>query len=545
MIESHSDYLVAGSGIAGLCCTLELASHGQVTILTKKEDFESNTNYAQGGIACVATAEDSFEEHVRDTLVAGAGLCNEQVVRELVHDGPPLVRQLIDWGVRFTMPASAEAGNAASKDLALYDLGREGGHSRRRILHAKDLTGREVERALLKCLREHPNVTFLEHHVAIDLVTEPTENGRRCTGVYALDANKEKLEVFRAPIVVLATGGLGRVYQHTTNPQIATGDGVAISWRAGLPVSNLEFVQFHPTSFYNPSGETFLVSEAVRGEGAILRRVNGDSFMEHHDPRGCLAPRDIVALAIDAEMKQHGESHVLLDCSHMTEEFFTNRFPAINEHCRQHGVCPPKQFIPVVPAAHYSCGGVPTDREGKTNLLGLYAVGEVACTGLHGANRLASNSLLEALVFGHRAAQSAILASPAPLSPVPEHPVWFREYNPHGDVEGVRIEHCKNEARSLMWDYVGIVRRTDRLEWAKERLNLLKREVDGYFAKGCATVGVIELRNIVQTGLLVVMCALCRRESRGLHCNLDYPAQHTEEAHDTMLWPGSSPGELS
>ena len=537
MQESHSDYLVTGSGIAGLCCALELASHGQVTILTKKEDFESNTNYAQGGIACVATAEDSFEEHVRDTLIAGAGLCNEEVVRELVRDGPPLVRQLIDWGVRFTMRATVESSGSVSNDLTLYDLGREGGHSHRRILHSKDLTGREVERALLKCLREHPNVTFLEHHVAVDLIVESAGGERRCTGVYVLDANQEQLEVFRAPIVVLATGGLGRVYQHTTNPQIATGDGVAMSWRAGLPVSNLEFVQFHPTSFYNPGGETFLVSEAVRGEGAILRRINGESFMEHHDPRGCLAPRDIVALAIDSEMKKHGESHVLLDCSHMTEEFFTNRFPAINQHCREHGAYPPMQPIPVVPAAHYSCGGVTTDREGKTSLPGLYAVGEVACTGVHGANRLASNSLLEALVFGHRAAQSAMLTKVQPPSPVQEHPDWVKEFNPHGEVEGVRIEHCKSEARSLMWDYVGIVRKTDRLEWAKERLNLLKREVDGYFDEGFATVDVIELRNIVQTGLLVVMCALCRRESRGLHCNLDYPAQQTEEAHDTVLWP--------
>lgn len=547
MEEIHSDYVVIGSGIAGLCFALEVASQGTVTILTKKEDFESNTNYAQGGIACVATAEDSFENHVQDTLIAGAGLCHEGVVRDLVRDGPPLVRQLIDWGVHFTTRSNGEstANPSPPKDLGVYDLGREGGHSHRRILHAKDLTGREVERALLKCLRNHPNVTFLEHHVAIDLITEnPIDSPRCCTGVFALDVEESRIRVFRAPIVVLATGGIGRIYQHTTNPVIATGDGIAMAWRSGLPVGNLEFIQFHPTAFYNPTGETFLISEAVRGEGAILRRLNGEGFMELYDSRGCLAPRDVVALAIDAEMKKHGESHVLLDCSHMEEEFWVDRFPWINQKCREHGICPPADPIPVVPAAHYSCGGVVTDRTGKTRIAGLYVVGECAFTGVHGANRLASNSLLEALVFSHRAAVSAMeTAGPQP-TPLKKLPHWLQRFSSNGNVEGVRIEHCKSEARSLMWDYVGIVRRTDRLRLALQRLELLKKEVDSYFEEGNTADGVVELRNIVQTSILVIQCALCRKESRGLHYNLDFPDNLESEAHDTILDPLSG-SELS
>lgn len=545
MEETTSDFIVVGSGIAGLCFALEAAQKGTVTILTKKEDFESNTNYAQGGIACVATAEDSFEDHIRDTLVAGAGLCHEEVVRDLVRDGPPLVRQLIDWGVHFSTHGKGEdsPGQTPPTDLALYDLGREGGHSHRRILHAKDLTGREVERALLKCLRNHPNVTFLEHHVAIDLITEyPIASPKCCTGVFALDVEDSRIKVFRASVVVLATGGTGRIYQHTTNPVIATGDGIAMAWRAGLPVGNLEFIQFHPTAFYNPTGETFLISEAVRGEGAILRRLNGDSFMEQYDSRGCLAPRDVVALAIDAEMKKHGDSHVLLDCSHMNEEFWTDRFPWINQQCRKHGVIPPCDPIPVVPAAHYSCGGVVTDRMGRTRIVGLYVVGESAFTGVHGANRLASNSLLEALVFSHRAAVSAMESMAPPPTPLRKLPKWLDLFSPAGNVEGVRIEHCKTEARSLMWDYVGIVRRTDRLRLALQRLELLKKEVDSYFEAGNAGDGVVELRNIVQTSILVIECALCRKESRGLHYNLDFPKTLDAEAHDTILDPLSWAG---
>ena len=350
-----------------------------MTILTKKEDFESNTNYAQGGIACVSTVEDSFESHVQDTLVAGAGLCHEDVVRNLVEEGPLLVHKLIDWGVRFTLNEEAETeGEAPPHDLSLYDLGREGGHARRRILHAKDLTGHEVERALLKCLRSHPNVRFLEHHTAVDLLIDSSGPQPFCYGVLALDVNGLKVGAFLAPVVLLATGGIGRIYQHTTNPPIATGDGIAMAWRAGLPVANLEFVQFHPTAFFSESGKTFLISEAVRGEGAVLKRLSGETFMEKYDERGCLAPRDIVARAIDTEMKLHGETHVLLDCSHMSPEAFMDRFPAIYRLCKEHGADPPKEPIPVVPCAHYSCGGVLTDGDGRTRVKGLFVTGECA-----------------------------------------------------------------------------------------------------------------------------------------------------------------------
>ena len=535
----QSDFIVVGSGIAGLCFALEVAETGQVTILTKKEDFESNTNYAQGGIACVATAEDSHDDHVRDTLIAGAGLCKEEVVRVLVKEGPELVHQLIDWGVRFTLrEETAEEGGPLPQDLALYDLGREGGHSKRRIIHAHDLTGREVERALLVCLRAHPNVNFLEHHIAVDLLTEDGDEGPRCVGVLGLDSHGDELKTFVAPVVVLSTGGLGRIYQHTTNPPIATGDGVAIAWRAGLPVANLEFVQFHPTAFYSESGKTFLISEAVRGEKAQLKRLSGETFMEEYDQRGCLAPRDIVARAIDTEMKVHGEPHVLLDCSNMTPEFFAKRFPAISKLCQDHGVTPPGEPIPVVPSAHYSCGGVVTDCEGRTSLRGLFVTGECACTGIHGANRLASNSLLEALVFSHRAAQTVMKASLSkqPL-PVPALPSWVAEWKGGSDFEEVRVQHCRDELQRLMWNYVGIVRKTDRLQLSLERIEILKNEVDTYLEEGHGTPAILELRNMVQTAELVVRCALSRKESRGLHYTLDYPEPVESEAVDTVLDP--------
>ncbi|MCA9448404.1 MAG: L-aspartate oxidase [Candidatus Omnitrophica bacterium] len=529
--EFESDFLVLGSGIAGLCFALELASKGSVILLTKKEDFESNTNYAQGGIACVSTAEDSFEAHVQDTLRAGAGLCDERTVRELVRDGPPLVHQLIEWGVRFTT-ASKHPGEVAPQDLDLYDLAREGGHSHRRILHAKDLTGAEVERALLACLRDHPNVTFLEHHTAIDLLVG---EGRVCQGALAMDSEGRGLKVFRAKVTLLATGGLGRIYLHTTNPMIATGDGIAMAWRAGLPVANLEFIQFHPTSFYSASGKTFLISEAVRGEEAILRRIDGVAFMKNYDDRADLAPRDIVARAIDTEMKKHGHPHVYLDCTAMTQEFFEERFPSIKNLCNSRGVNPPGEFIPVVPAAHYSCGGVVSDREAQTAMPGLLVAGEVAHTGIHGANRLASNSLLEALVFSHRAALSAkeyLPTAPKPTVPIPE---WCQGWKGQQEIEMVRIEHSRGEIRWIMRDYVGIVRRTDRLELALDRLNLIQNEVEGYVAEGHITPSIIELQNMVQTAVLVVKSAISRHESRGLHYTLDYPEPLESEAHDTVL----------
>jgi L-aspartate oxidase len=459
------------------------------------------------------------------------------VVRVLVKEGPELVHQLIDWGVRFTLREEAgEEGGPLPQDLALYDLGREGGHSKRRIIHAHDLTGREVERALLVCLRAHPNVSFLEHHIAVDLLKDDGDEGPRCVGVLGLDSHGDELKTFVAPVVVLSTGGLGRIYQHTTNPPIATGDGVAIAWRAGLPVANLEFVQFHPTAFYSESGKTFLISEAVRGEKAQLKRLNGETFMEEYDERGCLAPRDIVARAIDTEMKVHGEPHVLLDCSNMTPEFFAKRFPAISKLCRDHGVTPPGEPIPVVPSAHYSCGGVVTDCEGRTSLRGLFVTGECACTGIHGANRLASNSLLEALVFSHRAAQT-VMQTPSPKEPleVPPLPSWVAEWKGGADFEEVRVQHCRDELQRLMWDYVGIVRKTDRLQLSAERIEILKNEVDRYLDEGYGTPAILELRNMVQTAELVVRCALSRKESRGLHYTLDYPEPVESEAVDTVL----------
>jgi len=529
--EFQSDFLVLGSGIAGLCFALELASEGTVTLLTKKEDFESNTNYAQGGIACVSTAEDSFESHVQDTLRAGAGLCKEEVVRELVQDGPPLVHQLIEWGVRFTT-ASKEKKPTLPKNLHLYDLAREGGHSHRRILHAKDLTGAEVERALLSCLRGHENVTFLEHHTAIDLLIG--DNGV-CQGAVGMDSWGKEIKVFRAKVTLLATGGLGQIYLHTTNPAIATGDGIAMAWRAGLPVANLEFIQFHPTSFYHPSGKTFLISEAVRGEEALLRRPDGEAFMQSYDDRADLAPRDIVARAIDTEMKKHGLPHVYLDCSAMTSEFFAERFPAIKKLCNEAGVFPPEDAIPVVPAAHYSCGGVVSDREARTAMPGLLVAGEVAHTGIHGANRLASNSLLEALVFSHRAALSALDYLPTAPTPTAATPAWCETWKGGNDIEQVRIEHGRGEIRWIMRDYVGIVRCTDRLELALDRLNLIQNEVEGYVCEGHITPSIVELRNMVQTSVLVVKSALSRHESRGLHYTLDYPEPVDSEAHDTVL----------
>ncbi|MCA9428067.1 MAG: FAD-binding protein, partial [Candidatus Omnitrophica bacterium] len=418
------------------------------------------------------------------------------------------------------------------RDLHLYDLGREGGHSHRRILHAKDLTGAEVERALLDCLRGHPNVTFLEHHTAIDLLVD---EDRVCSGAVAMDSFGEEVKIFRAKVTLLATGGLGRIYLHTTNPAIATGDGVAMAWRAGLPVANLEFIQFHPTSFHSPTGDTFLISEAVRGEDAILRRIDGEAFMKGYHELADLAPRDIVARAIDTEMKNHGHPHVYLDCSAMTPEFFAERFPAIQKLCNDHGVYPPHDWIPVVPAAHYSCGGVVSDRNACTAMPGLLVAGEVGHTGIHGANRLASNSLLEALVYSHRAVLSALEYLPTAPEPKGATPDWCLEWKSGNGIEMVRIEHSRGEIRWIMRDYVGIVRRTDRLELALDRLNLIQNEVEGYVAEGHITPSIIELQNMVQTAVLVVKSAISRHESRGLHYTLDYPEPLESEAHDTVL----------
>jgi L-aspartate oxidase len=524
------DYVVLGSGIAGLTFALNVAEKGSVAVITKKNRAESNTNYAQGGIACVTSNEDTFDLHVRDTLEAGAGLCHEDVVRGIIEEGPARIKELIELGMSFS-----ERENGHAHEL---DLGKEGGHSKRRILHAKDVTGREIEGALLTALALHPNVEIFENHAAIDLITRrklglPGEN--RCAGVYVLDCTSGEVKAVAASHVLLATGGCGKVYLYTTNPSIATGDGVAMAFRAGVPVANMEFIQFHPTCLFHPKAQSFLISEAVRGEGGILRNGAGKAFMDGVHPLQSLAPRDIVARAIDAEIKRTGAECVYLDITHQGRDFLKSRFPAIYEKCLSFGIDMALEPIPVVPAAHYQCGGVVTTPEGRTELPGLWAVGEVACTGLHGANRLASNSLLEALVVAHRAAE-AVKHETVPNSPV-EIPPW--QSGPAQDPdELVVIYHNWREIRQLMWDYVGIVRTTKRLERAASRLRSLSEEVQDYYWNYTMTCDLIELRNLVLVATLIVESALNRHESRGLHFTLDYPETSGAPPSDTIVRPG-------
>lgn len=523
------DCVVLGSGIAGLLFALHAASRARVVLVTKRGLEESNTAWAQGGVACVTSPEDSFELHVRDTLAAGDGLCDENIVRMVVTEGPARVRELMEWGVRFDERELPDG----RREL---DLGREGGHSKRRVLHAHDATGREIERALAARVRDHPNIEVLENHMAVDLLTTAKlgfamEN--TCVGVYVLDSSRGEVEVLRADVVVLATGGCGKVYLYTTNPDIATGDGVAMAWRAGAVIANMEFIQFHPTCLYHPEVRTFLISEAVRGEGGVLLDARGRRFMEKAHPLQELAPRDIVARAIDAEIKKSGSRCVYLDLSHKPRDFILSRFPTIYEKCLSLGLDITRQPIPVVPAAHYQCGGVKVDAHGETSIRGLFAIGEAACTGLHGANRLASNSLLECCVFARRAAEKALRAPPS-AQPL-DMPEWR-----HGEAtdvdELVVIYHNWDEIRRLMWDYVGIVRTDKRLQRAAARLRNLLAEIQEFYWGYRLSRDLLELRNLATTAALIVDCALSRKESRGLHYTLDYPQRDDAKfGRDTTL----------
>lgn len=525
------DFIVIGSGIAGLSFALKAAKHGTVAVITKRKGADSNTAWAQGGVACVTSDEDSFELHVRDTLEAGAGLCDEQTVRAVVTEGPERIRELVELGLHFD-----EREVSGHREP---DLGREGGHSKRRVLHVQDVTGSEIEKTLLGELERSPRVDLLENHMAVDLITAgklgfATED--RCLGVYVLDENKSEVETLRTDRLVLATGGCGKVYLYTTNPDIATGDGVAMAWRAGATIANMEFIQFHPTCLFHPSAKSFLISEAVRGEGGILRNSQGDDFMPRYDSRGSLAPRDIVARAIDAEIKRSGAKCVFLDITHKDPAFVRERFPHIYETCLKFGVDMTRQPIPVVPAAHYQCGGIKTDVNGATTLPGLYAIGEVASTGLHGANRLASNSLLEGLVVAHRAFRT--LSRP-PRAPQPSRAITLPEWET-GDVQDVDelvvIYHNWDEIRRLMWDYVGIVRTDKRLQRASARLRNLQREIREFYWNFRVTVDLLELRNLATVAALIVDSALSRKESRGLHYTLDYPELDDRHyQHDTLL----------
>ena len=520
------DFLVLGGGVAGLSFALQAARHGTVAVLTKRERGEGNTAYAQGGIAGVLAPTDTFDAHIEDTLVAGAGLCHRDAVEVTVREGPARLKELVALGAEFDRRLGGE-----------FDLTREGGHSARRVVHAGDITGREVQRALLAACDEQPNITFFQNTAAIDLILDRrahASSASRCVGVYAL-LEDGAIERFLAKVTVLATGGAGKVYLYTSNPDVATGDGVAMAYRAGARISNMEFYQFHPTCLFHPEAKSFLISEALRGEGGKLRLKGGQTFMERYHPMGALAPRDVVARAIDAELKRTGNDSVYLDMTHLGRAYLTERFPNIYAACKAFNIDMAVQPIPVVPAAHYQCGGVVTDLHGRTNVPGLYAIGEVSSTGLHGANRLASNSLLEGLVFGHRAVQVAAEEIASLSHSKDEPPAWDSGSAVDSD-ESVVVTHNWDEIRRLMWNYVGIVRTDKRLMRARRRLELLREEIRDYYWRFKVTRDVIELRNIAEVAHLIVDCASRRKESRGLHYTLDYP--HTDEhqgTRDTVL----------
>jgi L-aspartate oxidase len=518
------DVLIVGSGLAGLSAALHLAATHRVAILTKRSVSDGSSGWAQGGIAAVMDRSDSFEAHIDDTLVAGAGLSDPAATRFVVEHAPESVAWLRELGV----PFSEEDGH--------LHLTREGGHSARRIVHVTDATGAAVQQTLIQKVKQTPNVTVLEHHMLVDLITAAKlghDGPNRCLGLYALDERTDQVETYRAPHTILATGGAGKVYLYTTNPDTATGDGIAAGWRAGCRVTNMEFIQFHPTCLYHPHVKNFLISEAVRGEGGRLLLPDGTRFMPNHDPRLELAPRDVVARAIDFEMKKHGLDCVLLDISHQPPEFVREHFPNIYARCLELGMDITRQPIPVVPAAHYTCGGIHTDLEGRTDIPGLHAIGETTYTGLHGANRLASNSLVECMVFARSAATDIIamgMAAPPPL------PAWDDSRVRDAD-EAVVISHNWDELRRFMWDYVGIVRTNKRLDRAAHRIKLLQEEIAEFYGAFHVTRDLLELRNLVTVADLIVRSAQARHESRGLHFSRDYP-QLGEKAVPTVLVPG-------
>jgi L-aspartate oxidase len=519
------DTLIIGSGLAGLSLALKLADKQKVAVITKKSLLDGASAWAQGGIAAVLSPDDSLDEHIQDTLVAGAGLCDPQTTRFVVEHGASAIDCLISQGVPFTRDVGSDSG---------YHLTREGGHSHRRIIHAADATGLAVQETIAAKARNHPNITLLERHIAVDLITgkKLRRKDNRCYGAYALNSLNGEVITIAAQNTVLATGGAGKVYLYTTNPDTATGDGIAMGWRAGCRVSNMEFIQFHPTCLYHPHAKSFLISEAVRGEGGTLKLPNGTRFMPWHDERADLAPRDIVARAIDFEMKKRGLDCVYLDISHQPLEFLQEHFPTIYSRCLALGIDISRQPIPVVPAVHFTCGGVMTDLHGRSDVDGLYAIGENACTGLHGANRLASNSLLECLVFADAASQDILNKS---ARPIPELPQWDESRVTDAD-ETVVISHNWDELRRFMWDYVGIVRTTKRLQRAQHRIQLLHEEINEYYRNFHVSADLLELRNLVLTADLIVQSALSRHESRGLHFSKDYP-QMLADAVPTILTP--------
>ena len=526
-----TDYLVLGSGIAGLSFALRAASHGQVMVVTKRTGLDAATGWAQGGVAAVLSEGDSFEQHATDTHDAGAGLCHQRVVDLCVRGAPAAIDWLNENGAKFSRTSAGS-----------FDLGREGGHSARRVVHAGDLTGQEIQRALLQAVREHPNITLREWHMGVDLITVSQFGGPdRCVGAYILDELQGTIEAVTARATVLATGGAGKVYLYTTNPDVATGDGVAMAYRAGAWLGNMEFYQFHPTCLFHPTAKNFLISEALRGEGARLCLPNGQPFMLEHHPLGDLAPRDVVARAIDYEMKRSGSEHVLLDITSKPPAFVRERFPGIYEKCKSLGIDITQEPIPVVPAAHYMCGGVTSDLDGRTSIPGLWVLGETAFTGLHGANRLASNSLLEGLIFAHRAAD-ALGGQIAGLrqQPVPRVPEWEIGSAVASD-EAVVVTHNWDELRRTMWNYVGIVRSNSRLERASRRIALLEEEIQDYYWKHLVTRDLLELRNIAVVAQLVISCARARRESRGLHFTIDYPETSAAFARDVAVKRGVKP----